>query len=76
MYKFKPRDLSAAGPTVSLAIGVQINGSVGSRPESVDAELRVPRFLIQPEGEFPAFMRVPRFLIQPEGEFPAFIRPL
>jgi transposase len=39
-------------------------------------EMRVPRFLIQSEGEFPAFMRVSRFLIQSEGEFPAFIRPL
>jgi hypothetical protein len=38
--------------------------------------MRVPRFLIQVEGEFPAFMTVPRFLIQPGGEFPAFIRPI
>jgi hypothetical protein len=38
--------------------------------------MRVPRFLVQAEGEYPAFMRVPRFLVQAEGEYPAFIRPL
>ena len=38
--------------------------------------LRVPRFLLHPEGEVPAFMRVPRFPLHREGEVPAFIRRL